>query len=184
LETKLEELREEVRLLRASRKHGNRKSKAQLRKEYCLSKDDVHFLDDVMTFTAEYLFPRCKFLNKGWTKHDPTMKKGFSMLVKQHMPIRSGMTFAEEWDLINAPAIAKKYTDMRCNMNNLIRKTFVCKCTAMNCSFFYTTTVPLTYCCFVRVQVDNNKMEMNPDDLAKGVVFWKMEMRMDELVSF
>lgn len=146
LETKVEELREEVRRLRASREHaGNRKSKDQLRKEYCLSEDDVLFSDDVMTFTAEYLFPRYKLLNTGWTKHDPTKKKGFSMLVQRHMPIRSGKTFAEEWDRIIAPAIAKKYTDMRCNMNNLIRKTFVCKCTAVNCSFlFYTTTITLT----------------------------------------
>jgi hypothetical protein len=134
LETELEELRAEVTLLRANREHGNRKSKAQLRKEYCLSEDDVLFSDDVMSFTAEYLFPRFKFLKKGWTKHDPTKQKGFSMLVKRHMPIRKGTTFADEWDRIIAPAIAKKYTDMRCNMNNLIRRTFVCKCLAMNCS--------------------------------------------------
>jgi hypothetical protein len=134
LETELEELRAEVTLLRANREHGNRKSKAQLRKEYCLSEDDVLFSDDVMSFTAEYLFPRFKFLKNGWTKHDPTKQKGFSMLVKRHMPIHKGTTFADEWDQIIAPAIAKKYTDMRCNMNNLIRRTFVCKCLAMNCS--------------------------------------------------
>ena len=149
LETELEELREEVRSLRASREHGNRKSKAQLRKEYCLSEDDVLFSDDVMTFTAEYLFPRFKFLNKGWTKHDPTKPKGLSMLVKRHMPIRKGTTFAEEWNRIIAPAIAKKYTDMRCNMNNLIRKTFVCKCTAVNCSllFYYNNKTNILLFC-------------------------------------
>ena len=53
LETELEELREEVRSHRASREHGNRKSKAQLRKEYCLSKDDFLFSDNVMTFTVD-----------------------------------------------------------------------------------------------------------------------------------
>ncbi len=150
-----------------------------------MSEDDVLFSDDVMTFTVEYLFPRFKFLNKGWTKHDPTKPKGLSMLVKRHMPIRNGTTFAEEWDRIIAPAIAEKYTDMRCNMNNLIRKTFVCKCTAMNHSLLlYTTIITLTYCCFVCIQVDNSKTEMNPDDLAKSVTFWKTEVRMDELCEF
>ena len=78
-----------------------------------------------MTFAAEYLFPRFKFLNKGWTKHDPTKPKGLSMLVKRHLPCK-GKTFPEEeWDRIIASAIAKKYTDMRCNMNNMICKTFL-----------------------------------------------------------
>ena len=126
LESELEELKKEVRLLRASRQHGNRMSKAQLCKEYCLTKDDVLFLDEAMTFAAaEYLFPGFKFLNKGWTRHDPTKPKGLSMLVKRHLPIRKGETFLEEWNRIIALAIAKKYTDMRCNMNNMIRKTFV-----------------------------------------------------------
>ena len=83
LESELQELRNEVRLLRSGCR-GNRMSKAVLHKDYCLTKDDVLFLDDAMTFAAEYLFPRFKFLNKGWTKHNPTKKKGLSMLVKRH----------------------------------------------------------------------------------------------------
>ena len=65
------------------------------------------------------------------------------------MPIRNGTTFAEEWNRIIAPAIAKKYTDMRCNMNNLIRKTFVCKCTAVNCSllFYYNNKTNILLFC-------------------------------------
>jgi hypothetical protein len=97
LEIELEELRNEVRVLMNSRR-GNRTSKAELRKEYGLNEDDVLFSDDAMTFAAQY--------------------KGLSMLVKRHLPIRKGKTFAEEWNKIIAPAIAKKYTDMRCNMNN------------------------------------------------------------------
>jgi hypothetical protein len=126
LESELEELKNEVRVLLNSRR-GNRTSKAELRKEYGLNEDDVLFSDDAMTFAAQYLFPRFKFLNKGWTTHDPTKKKGLSMLVKRHLPIRKGKTFAEEWNKIIAPAIAKKYTDMRCNVNNKIRSSFLRK---------------------------------------------------------
>jgi hypothetical protein len=114
LESELEELRNEVRVLLNSRR-GN------------LNEDDVLFSDDAMTFAAQYLFPRFKFLNKGWTTHDPTKKKGLSMLVKRHLPIRKGKTFAEEWNKIIAPAIAKKYTDMRCNVNNKIHSSFLRK---------------------------------------------------------
>ena len=39
-------------------------------------------------------------------------------------------------------------------------------------------------CCFVHIKVDNNKTEMNPNDLAKGVPFWKSNMRMNELCEF
>ena len=149
LEREVAVLRNEVRLLKSNRR-GNRTSKAELRQEYGLNEDDVLFSDDAMTFAAEYLFPRFKFLHKGWTIHDPTKKKGLSMLVKRHLPIRKGKTFAGEWDKIIAPAIAKKYTDTRCNMNNKIRNTFLRKyyCVIVHCSIFHNTndTNTLLYC--------------------------------------
>lgn len=48
----------------------------------------------------------------------------------------------------------------------------------------YTTTITLTYNYFACIEVDNNKDVMDPDDIAKGVPFWKTELRMDELCEF
>jgi hypothetical protein len=47
-------LRKEVRELR---RNGRRSSKADLRKNYSLTEDDVLFSDQVMEFAQQYLFP-------------------------------------------------------------------------------------------------------------------------------
>ena len=103
LEAEVQQLRNEVRVLRISNvQRGPRKSKEQLRKDYALTKDNVLFSGHAMTFASEYLLPRFKFLNKGWERHDPTKKKGFSMFVKRHLPIRKEKVYSEEWDRIIA----------------------------------------------------------------------------------
>jgi len=106
---------------------GRRSSKADLRKHYSLSEDDVLFSDQVMEFAQQYLFPRFKFPDKGWMNHDPSKKKSFSAFVKCHLQLRPGKQFAKEWDTIIAPAIVKKYTVMRCNINNDVHRTFMGK---------------------------------------------------------
>lgn len=117
-------LKQELRGL-AAKGPGRRSSKADLRKHYSLTEDDVLFSDQVMEFTQQYLFPRFKFPDKGWMEHDPSKKKSFSSFVKRHLQLRPGKQFADEWDTIIAPAIVKKYTDMRCNVNNDVRRTFM-----------------------------------------------------------
>jgi len=115
-------LRKEVRELR---RNGRRSSKADLRKNYSLTEDDVLFSDQVMEFAQQYLFPRFKFLDQGWMEHHPGKKKSFSAFVERKLKIRPDTQFADEWDNIIAPAIVKKYTDMRCNVNNAVRRTFI-----------------------------------------------------------
>ena len=62
-------------------------------------------------------------------EHDPTKKKSFSSFGKCHLQLRPGKRFADEWDTIIAQAaIVKKYTDMRCNVNNDVRRTFMGEC--------------------------------------------------------
>ena len=92
-------------------------------KELLSAEDDVLFSDQVMEFAQQYLFPRFKFLDQGWMEHDPGKKKSFS--VQRKLKIRPGTQFADEWDNIIAPAKVKKYTDMRCNVNNAVRRTFI-----------------------------------------------------------
>jgi hypothetical protein len=85
----------------------------------------VLFSNQVMEFAQLYLFPRFKFPDKGWMNHDPLKKKSFSAFVKRHLQLRPGKQFAKEWDTIIAHAIVKKYTDMRCNINNDVHRTFM-----------------------------------------------------------
>jgi hypothetical protein len=73
----------------------------------------------------EYLFPQFKFLNKGWIQFEPRKDKSFLSFVKRHLPISPDNDFGSEWDQLIAPTIVKKYTDMRCNVNNEVCTTFL-----------------------------------------------------------
>ena len=126
LENKLHELRNEVRRLKSDNR-GKKSSKDELRRTYRWTEADLMFSDQVITFAKEYLFPRFKFLNKGWIQFEPRKEKSFSYFVKRHLPIRQDKNFANEWEQIIAPTIVKKYTDMRCNLNNEVRLTFLRK---------------------------------------------------------
>ena len=126
LENKLHELRNEVRRLKSDNR-GKKSSKDELRRTYRWTEADLMFSDQVITFAKEYLFPRFKFLNKGWIQFEPRKEKSFSYFVKRHLPIRPDKNFANEWEQIIAPTIVKKYTDMRCNLNNEVRLTFLRK---------------------------------------------------------
>ena len=78
---KVKGLKQELREL-AVKGPGRRSSKADLRKHYSLTEDNVLFSDQVMEFTQQYLFPRFKFPDKGWMEHDPSKKRSFSSFVK------------------------------------------------------------------------------------------------------
>ena len=54
-------------------------------------------------------------------------RKSLSALVLRHCPIPAGADREDAWDRVVAPTIAKKYADMRCNINNDIRKALMCK---------------------------------------------------------
>jgi hypothetical protein len=123
MEDELKELREEVKALRGKRAKLNT-SKSALRKELHLSEADVLFYDEIREFTTQYLFPRFKFLHEGWSDIDPTDRKCLSSVVRRHFPIKDGRVFEEEWSRIMVPTIASKYSQMRCNVNNMIRDAF------------------------------------------------------------
>ena len=126
LEDQLHELRNEVRWLKSDNR-GKKSSKDELRRTHRWTEMDLMFSDQVITFAKEYLFPWFKFLNKGWIQFEPRKDKSFSYFVKGHLPIRLDKNFANEWDQIIAPKIVKKYTDMRCNLNNKVCLTFLRK---------------------------------------------------------
>ncbi len=101
LEDQLHELRNKVRRLKSDNR-GKKSSKDELPTEA-----DLMFSDQVITFAKEYLFPRFKFLNKGWIQYEHRKEKSFSYFVKRHLPIRPDKNLANEWDQIIAPTIVK-----------------------------------------------------------------------------
>jgi hypothetical protein len=54
-------------------------------------------------------------------------RKSLSSLVLRHCAAPLGVDREDAWDRVVAPTIAKKYADMRCNINNDIRKALMSK---------------------------------------------------------
>ena len=49
-------------------------------------------------------------------------------LVDEHLPLPDDVVFEEKWDVLIAPSIVKKYTDMRCNVNAFVRDAYLSEC--------------------------------------------------------
>ena len=122
MEHELSELRSEVAALKGC--GGGKRMKASLIQMTCLSQADVLFTDRDWNFCQQCLFTGIKFLPTGWKTYDPSNKKNFAALVKRHITVGRDVSFGGEWQHIMIDAIIRKYTDMRCNANNNIRKAF------------------------------------------------------------
>ena len=122
LKKEVAELKVEIAALKA--RGGGKRTKASLIKSTCLSREDVLFTDKVWSFCQQFLFTRIKFLPKGWKVYDSSSTTNFAALVKRHVKVAEGVSFGDEWRRIMIDAIIRKYTDMRCNVNNNIRKAF------------------------------------------------------------
>ena len=118
----------EVRTLksRVAYSGGRRGSLKELRLTYKWTEDDMDISEQVLKFATEYLFPRFKFLEKGWIVHNTEWEGGmhFSIFVKNHLPLPDDVVFEEKWDTLIAPTIVKRYTDMRCNINGMVREQY------------------------------------------------------------
>lgn len=126
LERKVEELEDLVQELKSKLilLQGKKHSKKELRELYEWNEEEVLFSDTVITFCKEFLFPRYKFLGKNWMNIS-TKPTSFSAMVRRNLKLARGMTFDDAWHRIIAPTITKKYTDMRCNINNACRIAFM-----------------------------------------------------------
>jgi hypothetical protein len=130
LKNKVNKLVSEVRVLkmRVAHEGGRRTNLRDLRLTYKWTEDDIDISEQVLKFSTEYLFPRFKFLEKGWIVHKPEDGEDgmrFSIYVKKHLPLPDDVVFEEKWDTLIAPTIVKRYTDMRCNVNAMVRARYL-----------------------------------------------------------
>jgi hypothetical protein len=184
LERELSELRNENVTLKAKR---GRKSRAQMRKDGDMSREYVNISDHILLLVPQYLFPRIKFLPKNWEVYDPGNKNGFAALVKNKVRGKLGdKSFAEAWTGVITDEIIRKYSELRCKVNNDIRKEFLCKLRFLwTVSWkYYACLQYLQYCCPLLLQGDPKISSLDPDNFAKGVMYWEEADRMEELVDF
>jgi len=101
-------------------------NKKELREKYTLAGGESTSADMVIKFCKEWLFPRFKFLTKDWMEYSES-RKSLSTLVLRYCPIPEEFDWKDLWDRVYTPTIAKKYADMRCNINDEVCKAFVGK---------------------------------------------------------
>ena len=123
-DSELKRLREEVMSLRAEKGVKLSMSKKSLRKELRMSTKSVMVADEFSDFIVQYLFPRFKFLHDGWNILDNSDRNSFSSVVKRHFPQKPERDFEDDWSMIFVPSLAVKYSQLRCNVNNMIRAAF------------------------------------------------------------
>ena len=126
LERRNDDLKSMVRELKAKlvTSKGKKHNVRELRELYDWDERDLSLSETVLSFTKEYLFPRFKFLGKDWTEYDRN-SGSFCNMVGRKLVLPRGVQWRDVWGRVVAPTIAKKYTDMRCNINNLVRAEYM-----------------------------------------------------------
>jgi hypothetical protein len=79
--------------LRLSKSHA-RQTKHQMRINYDLDGKEANFMDSVLTFVKEYLFPRYKFLKDRWMEYD-NGPDSLSLFVQGKIKIPEGADYKD-----------------------------------------------------------------------------------------
>ena len=86
---------------------------------------EINFADSVNTFVREFLFPWYKFLKVGWMNYDPLLKHSLSSMCLRRLSIPEGSDAADIWERVIVPSIQMKYTNIKGNMNNDLKKIYM-----------------------------------------------------------
>jgi hypothetical protein len=106
-------------------KSQGRTTKQKLREDYQWDGDDAILADKVSDWVKTYLFPRYKFLKKGWmdySEKDDSLSSFFKRKNTSSIPMSSD--YSDLWDRVICPTIGNKYITIRCNLANDIRVTY------------------------------------------------------------
>jgi hypothetical protein len=94
-------------------------AKQKMRDEYQWDGDDAILADKVSDWVKNYLFPRYKFLKKGWmdySEKDDSLSSFVKRKNAASIPMLSD--YRDLWDRVICPTIANKYITIRCNLAN------------------------------------------------------------------
>jgi hypothetical protein len=77
----------------------------------------------VLEWVKAYLFPRYKFLKKGWMEYSDG-SESLSSFVQRKMNMEQVENFRGLWERVICPTIQMKYVTIRCNLNNEVQKVY------------------------------------------------------------
>jgi hypothetical protein len=139
------------------------KLEIDLRKKINWNGVDTTYSDGVIKFCKEWLFPRYKFFHDDWMIYSEDRRSLSSMMLK-HCAVPDGEDREDAWDRVVAPMVAKKYADMRCNINNDVRKAF------QGMKLFHRFgSIGIIISPISALLADPNRSKIDPDTLIKGI---------------
>ncbi len=85
--------------------------------------EETNYADSITQFCKTLLFPKYKFLKKGWNEYNESRSSLLS-LVKQNVGTPEGANFENIWERVVVPTIWLKYINIKCNRNNDIKDAY------------------------------------------------------------
>ena len=130
LEDEVQKLRGQVRSLSSklsAAKETKKYTIKQMQTFYEWSQGDLAYANMIMNYCKNFLFPRIKFFPKNWLVFDTQTRGTISQIIFHKFAAPEDMTEVDCWTRIVAPAVIKKYTNIRNNMNKDCRVAFESK---------------------------------------------------------
>ncbi len=122
----IKEQRKQIKYLQkklAMAKTAQKQMKKQVQIEQDWTGEETNYANSITKFCKMFLFPRYKFLKERWHEYDPNRSDSLSSLVKQKVAIPERANYKCLWERVVVPTIRLKYINMKCNLNNEIKKT-------------------------------------------------------------
>ena len=79
-------------------------------------------------YVKSFLFPLYKFLKIGWEEYRPDVKDSLSSVMEEAMKKKQPQKNKREmWERVSVYTIRLKYSNMKCNLNNVIKTAYKSK---------------------------------------------------------
>jgi len=104
---------------------GTRMNNTQVRAQLKWTGEEINFAETVHNFCKVFLFVRVKFLKDDWQRYLPTDKKSLYSVCMRHLKIPQGSEPRDIWERVIVPSIARKYQNMKCNLNGEIKALYM-----------------------------------------------------------
>jgi hypothetical protein len=89
----------------ATVKTAQKQSKKQVQIEQDWMGEETNYANSITKFCKMFLFPRYKFLKKGWHEYDPNRNGSVLFLVKQKVAIPERADYKDLWERVVVPTI-------------------------------------------------------------------------------
>ena len=123
-ERKIRDLKMKLR----NKKDTARRSLKNIRLDQDWNAEETIFAEAVGRYVKSFLFPRYKFLKIGWEEYRPDVKDSLSSVMEEAMKKKQPQKNKREmWERVSVYTIRLKYSNMKCNLNNVIKTAYKSK---------------------------------------------------------